>query len=205
MQTKLHILIGILSIGLNSYSQQFEYTSWSVYGQGSVLSNYRTLPIQPRGFFSGGLDYTTSYNNDINIKLGLHFMETFIDNGKKFHSICDQPDNSCWVESDVTYMNLPLGIEFYSNNSKLKTKSYYNLRLIPMFSLRELSIKTDFLENASGNYELMIDSLINKKLKFQDLHIEFSIGTEFSISENYKVYFEPSIQHSMLFRKEDLY
>ena len=54
--------------------------------------------------------------------------------------------------------------------------------------------------------EGLIDSFEELKngLKFQDLHFEFSIGTEFSISDKFKLYFEPSVQHSTLFRKEDL-
>jgi len=204
MINKISIILGILMIGTISNAQQFEYSSVSAFGQSSILSNYRTIRIQQKIFFSGGFDYTISYNNDLNLKIGAQYLETYINNDKQKHSICDQPDNSCWAESEMKYVNLPIGVEFYSNKSKIKTKSYYNLRLLPLFSVRELLIKTEFLENNDGNYELIIDSLANNNFKFQDLHIEFSIGTEFSITDKYKIYFEPSIQHSMLFRKEDL-
>ena len=202
MRTKLNLFLGLLLIGLTSYSQKFEYTSWTIYGQGSVLSNYRTIPIQSRGFFSGGLDYSTSYNNDINLKFGIHYMETFINNDKQYHSICDLPDNSCWAESDMRYINLPMGIEIYPNKAKMRTKSYYGLRLIPMLSLQERLIKEEIFIGSDPVHQ--IDTTTNNGLKFQDLHFEFSLGTEFSITEKYKVYFEPSVQHSMLFRKEDL-
>lgn len=204
MRTKLNLLLGLLLLGLTSYSQKFRYTSLSAYGQGSVLSNYRTIPIQPRGFFSGGVDYTTSYTKDINFKFGINYLETFINNDKQVHSICDQPDNSCWAESDMRYINLPMGIEIYANKAKIQTKSYYGFRLIPMLSLQERLIKTEIFIEEDPNNILQIDTTTNNGLKFQDLHLEFSIGTEFSISDKFKLYFEPSVQHSTLFRKEDL-
>jgi hypothetical protein len=204
MTSKLSLILGILLIGINTNAQQFDYSSLSAFGQSSILSNYRTIPIQQRVFFSGGLDYSTSYNNDINLKIGAQYLETYINNDKQKHSICDQPDNSCWAESAMKYINLPIGVEFYSNKSKIKTKSYYNLKLVPMFSIRELLIKTEFMKNNDGEQVLNVDSLVNNRFKFQDLHFGFSIGTEISITEKYKVYFEPSVQHSMLFRKEDL-
>lgn len=204
MTIKTSLTLGIFLLGITTYAQKFDYSSWSAFGQSSILSNYRTIPIQQKLFFSGGLDYSISYDKDINLKFGAQYLETYINNDKQKHSICDQPDNSCWVESEMKYINLPVGVEFYSNKSKIKTKSYYNLRLVPMFSVRELVIKTEFLENNAGNYELIIDSTVSNNFKFQDLHIEFSIGTEFSITDQYKIYFEPSVQHSMLFRKEDL-
>ncbi|MAW65516.1 MAG: hypothetical protein CMD18_04905 [Flavobacteriales bacterium] len=204
MGTKLYLVLGIFLMFKMSYSQKFEYSSWSIFGQGSVLSNYRTMSIQPRGFFSGGIDYSTSYDRDINIKFGVNYLETFIMNGKNKHSICDQPDNSCHVESDMKYLNLPMGIELYANKSKIKTKSYYGFTLIPMLSLQERLIKMEIFPGEEPDKVVQVDSLTNKGLKFQDLHFQFSIGTEISITEKYKVYFEPSVQHSMLFRKEDL-
>ena len=202
MLNKFALALSILFVGYHSFGQQFKFTSWSVYGQGSVLSNYKTIPIQPRGFFSGGVDYSTSYDKDLNLRFGIHYMETFINNDKLFHSICNQPDNSCWVESDMRYLSLPLGIELYANKAKIKTKSYYLFRLIPMFSSQERIIKTEVFKEPQHYVDTA--NIVHNGLKFQDLHFEFSIGTEFSINDIYKVYFEPAVQHSMLFRKEDL-
>jgi hypothetical protein len=204
MTTKISFILGILLIGITTNAQQFDYSSLSVFGQSSILSNYRTIPIQQKVFFSGGLDYSISYDKNINLKIGAQYLETYINNDKQKHSICDQPDNSCWAESEMKYINLPIGVEFYSNKSNIKTKSYYNFKLVPMFSVQDLLIKTEFLENKDGNHLLTLDSLVNNRFKFQDLHIEFSIGTEISITDQYKIYFEPSVQHSMLFRTEDL-
>lgn len=204
MTTKLSLIFGILLIGITTNAHQFEYSSFSAFGQSSILSNYRTMPIQPRGFFSGGIDYSTSYDRDINIKFGINYLETFIINGKENHSICDQPDNSCHAESNMKYINLPIGIELYDNKAKIKTKSYYGFRLIPMLSLQEQLIKMEIFVEEEPDDVVQIDSITNNGLKFQDLHFEFSIGAEFSITDKYKVYFEPSIQHSMLFRQEDL-
>ncbi|MBO72172.1 MAG: hypothetical protein CMD35_01025 [Flavobacteriales bacterium] len=188
----------------SSYGQKFNYSSWSAYLQGSFLSNYKTIPVQPRGFLSGGIDYSSSYNKDINLKFGINYLETFINNDKKIHSICDQPDNSCWAESDMRYINLPVGIELYANKAKIQTKSYYGFRLIPMFSLQERLIKTEIFIDQDPDNILQIDTTTKNGFKFQDLHLEFTIGTEFSINEEFKFYFEPSVQHSALFRKEDL-
>ena len=123
MTTKLSLIFGILLIGITTNAQQFEYSSFSAFGQSSILSNYRTIPIQQKIFFSGGLDYSVSYDKDLNLKMGAQYLETYINNDKQKHSICDQPDNSCWAESDMRYINLPMGIEIYPNKAKMKTKS----------------------------------------------------------------------------------
>ena len=73
-----------------------------------------------------------------------------------------------------------------------------------MLSLQERLIKTEIFKQEDPDNILQIDTTTNNGLKFQDLHLEFSIGTEFSISDKFKLYFEPSVQHSTLFRKEDL-
>lgn len=201
MKTKLSLILGIL-ISLSGFSQRFQYFSWSFYGQGSALSNYRTVSVQPKAYFSGGVDYGTSLTNSLNIKFGVHYLESFINNDKQFHSLCDQPDNSCFVESDVNYINFPLGIEMYSNSSRIKNKSYYNIRLIPMFSMEELVIKSEIFDEPEVHLD--IDSSLNTNFKFQDLHFEFALGTDISLSRKLKLYFEPSIQHSIFMRKEDL-
>lgn len=201
MKNNLIFFLGLI-VGLSAFGQRWQYYSLSLYGQGSALSNYRKVAIQNQVYFSGGIDYGTSLSNDLNLKIGAHYMETFINNGKQFHKICDQPDNTCFVESDGKYINFPIGVELYSNKSRLKNKSYYNLRLIPMFSTQELVIKSEIFDKPEVHLE--IDSALNTNFKFQDLHFEFAIGRDISITKKLKLYFEPSIQHSLFFKKEDL-
>lgn len=201
MKSKFFLIVGLF-IGLTSFGQRFQYYSWSFYGQGSALSNYRTIPVQNQVYFSGGIDYGTSLTNSVNIKIGGHYIETYINNDKQFHSICDQPDNSCFAESEVNYINFPMGVELYSNSSRMKNKSYFNLRLIPMFSREELSIKSEIFEDPE--VRLDIDSVLNTNFKFQDIHFELSLGTDISLTKKLKLYFEPSIQHTLLVHRDDL-
>ena len=201
MKNKFILLLGLIA-GLSAYGQRWQYYSWSFYGQGSALSNYRTVAVQNQAYFSGGLDYGTSLTNSLNLKIGAHYMETFMNSDKQFHSICDQPDNSCFAESDMKYINIPLGVELYSNSSRIKNKSYYNLRLIPMFSIQDLLIKSEIFDEPTVHLD--IDSTLNTNFKFQDVHFEFALGADISLTRKLKLYFEPSVQHSLLFRKEDL-
>lgn len=201
MKNKLLLLMGLLA-GFSAFSQMWQDYSFSIYGQGSALSNYRTIEVQNKAYFSGGLDFGTSVSNSLNLKFGLHFIETYLNNDKQIHSICEQPDQSCFAESNVKYINFPIGIELYSNSSRLESKSYYNFRLIPMFSSQEIVIKSEIF--SEPEFYLDVDSSLNSKFKFQDLHFEFSIGADISITKTLKFYFEPSVQHSILFRKEDL-
>lgn len=201
MKRKL-LLLSVLLLCVATQAQRFQYYSLSFYGQGSALSNYRTLPIQPQAYYSGGFDYGISYTQTLNLKIGVHYLSTYINNDKLFHSICDQPDNTCFAESVVQYINIPLGIELYSNGARLKTKSYSTFRLIPMFSFSETLIKSEIYTDPE--VFLGVDSSVNTGLKFQDLHFEIVLGTDFSITRKLKLYFEPSIQHSILFRREDL-
>lgn len=201
MKTKL-FLIGFVLVSFVVNAQRFQYYSLSFYGQGSALSNYRTLPIQPQAYYSGGFDYGTSYTQTLNLKVGVHYLSTYLNNDKLFHSICDQPNNTCFAESEVQYINIPLGIELYSNGARLKTKSYSIFRLIPMFSFSETLIKSEIY--TEPEVFLGVDSTVSGGFKFQDLHFEIALGTDFSITRKLKLYFEPSVQHSILFRKEDL-
>ena len=200
----IKVLLGLLLLfTINVKAQRFQYFSWSFYGQGSALSNYNTVPIQNQPYYSGGLSYGTSLTNSTNIKIGGHYLETTLNSDKQFHSICDQPDHSCFTESEVKYLNIPMGIEFYSNNSRIKTKSYYHLNLIPMFSLESLLIKSEIYFD-DNEVELGVDSTLNTNFSFQEIHMEFVLGTDISLTRKLKLFFEPSIQNSILFRKEDL-
>ncbi len=197
------LVLLLIIIGFKIQAQRWQYYSWTFYSQGSALSNYRTVPIQNQVYYSGGLGYGTSLTNNLNIKLGAHYLETTLNSDKQFHSICDQPDHSCFAESEVKYLNIPMGVEFYSNSSRIKTKSYYHLNLIPMFSLESLLVKSEiYFDN--DDVELGVDSILNPNFKFQDIHFEFVLGTDISLTRKLKLFFEPSIQHSILFRKEDL-
>lgn len=189
---------------LNSIGQRFEHYSWSVYGQGSALSNYRTIPVQEKAYFSGGFDYGTSLTDEINLKAGFHYMQMYLFNDKQYHSVCDLPDNSCHIESEVNYLNFPIGVEFYSNTSRLQSKSYYILRLIPMLSVKSKQIKTEAYTTETNDFHFSVDTTLFSSIKFQDLHFEFGLGGDISLSDKLKLYFEPSIQHSIAFRKEDL-
>lgn len=197
------VCVLIVLITFNVKAQRFQYFSWSFYGQGSALSNYRTVPMQNQAYFSGGLGYGTSLTNTVNLKVGAHYLETTMNSDKQFHSICDQPDHTCFAESEAKYLNIPIGIEFYSNNSRIKTKSYYHLNLIPMFSMESLLIKSEIYFN-ENDVELGVDSTLNTNIQFQDIHLEMVLGTDISLTRKLKLFFEPSIQHSILFRKEDL-
>lgn len=202
MCKKLSLLF-IFLVGCFVGKAQFgQYYSVSFYGQAAGLSNYKYLPYQSRVYFGGGIDLGTSLTQYLNLKLGLNTIQTYINNGKEVHSICDQPDNSCFSESEVFYINTPLSLEFYQNGGRSGTKSFYNITLHPMFSVNERLIRSEI--HTEPEVMLLIDTAVNNNIKFQDLHLGFSLGSDIAINRKFKVYFEPSIQHSILFRKEDL-
>ena len=94
--TKIKIAFFLTCLfNLQLIGQRFEHYSLSIYGQGSALSNYKTLPVQNRAYFSSGIDYGTSLTDIINIKGGFNYMQMYLNNDKQYHSICDKPDNSC--------------------------------------------------------------------------------------------------------------
>ena len=44
----------------------------------------------------------------------------------------------------------------------------------------------------------------NNGFNFQDFHFQIAINNEFGLTENYKIYVEPSMSHTILFKKEDV-
>ena len=160
------------------------------------------MPYQSRVYFSGGFEYGFSLTQYLNLKLGVNVLNTYINNGKEAHSICDIPGNTCFSEAEVFYTNTALSLEFYQNGGKSGTKSFYNITLHPMFSINERLIRSEIY--TLPDVELIIDTTSVSGFKFQDLHLGFSLGSDISLSRKFKIYFEPSIQHSVLFRKEDL-
>ena len=67
-----------------------------------------------------------------------------------------------------------------------------------MFSVKSRQIKTEFSNGIIG-----VDTTFSN-FKFQDMHLELGLGGDISLSSKLKLFFEPSIQHSITFRKEDL-
>lgn len=209
IKTKASIILAFF-ISFGSFGQRFQYYSLSAYSQVSALSNYKYKDVQNRPYFSGGIDYGTSLTEMLNLKGGVNYMSMYLDNGRKKHSICDDPNQRCFVESEMNYLSFPLGLEFYSNASKLESKSYYIVKLIPMFSVASKMIRTEFYskesEETPGEFILIDDEYITQfsNFKFQDLHLELGLGGDIALSHQYKLYFEPSVQHSITFRTEDL-
>jgi hypothetical protein len=202
MFKKLALLLSFIVVANLGKAQFGQYYSLSVYGQASGLSNYHYLPYQSRIYFSGGFEYGFSLTQYLNLKLGVNTLNTYINNGKEAHSICELPGNTCFSEAEVLYINSPISIEFYQNGGKTGTKTFYNITLHPMFSINEKLIKSEIYD--VPEVALIIDTFEVKGFKFQDLHIGFSLGSDIALSRKFKFYFEPSIQHSILFRKEDL-
>lgn len=201
-RTGLALLLALVICTVKSYGQAFQYLTFTFGGSVSALSNYKYIPIQQQPYYQGSFNYGFSISQEANLHLGISYLSTYINFGKEPHSICDQEDNSCFAESWVQYINLPITFELYQNGGKVKSKSYYHLNMIPLFSYSERTLRTEIFETPL--YRIELDDQTVDGFKFQDFHLGFALGTDISLTRKLKFFIEPSIQHSILFRKEDL-
>jgi hypothetical protein len=179
-----------------------KYKSISAHGFVAGLSNYSLELIQPQPYFGGGLSYSHSLTYDLNLFGGVSFIQHQLVYPKYAFEDCDSPDGKCWKESTTTNLHIPIGVGFYLNNNTLGLRSYYRLALMPSLSIQETMIQTETEFEPEFRH---VDYVYEKNgLKFQDLYIRFALGTEIQLYKAFNLFLEPTLQHSLLFRSENV-
>ena len=107
----------------------------------------------------------------------------------------------CYPEVTSHQIFIPIGFEYYTNTDRSTFQSFFNVHLIPSFSLSERREITPF---DSSSVVALEPYTVTSGFGFQDLNLKIGLNNEFGINENLKVYIEPSVRHSLLFRKEDV-
>jgi hypothetical protein len=151
-------------------------------------------------FIGGGLNYGFSLNEEFNLLVGLDFQSVAPNNARSDYEICDGSP-SCLPESKSSQLYIPIGFEYYSNTNRSRFQSFYNVNLIPAFSVTEnINITPYNTEHiAQASYKVS-----DNGFKFQNLFLSIGVNNEFGFNEKIKVFIEPSMRYSLLFKREDV-
>jgi hypothetical protein len=192
-----------LYAGKQSHSQTVfgEYKSLHAFVNTAILDNrqYGVVTGPPKLHIGGGLGASVSINDNFNLLGGLNFLQVKPNNTRSDYSFCES--FSCLPMASSSQLFVPLGIEYYDNTDQSPFQMFYALRLIPSISISE---SMEVIPHDSENDPLPSYQVKDNGIKFQDLQIQIAINNEFSLSEKYKIYIEPSASHSILFRDEDV-
>ena len=148
----------------------------------------------------GGIGASASINDQFNLTLGLNYLTIQPNNARSDYSF-DLGYPSYIPEVKSSQLFIPIGFEYYSNTDRSPFQSFYSIHLIPSFSITEVMNIIPFDEFH------IAQPIITKKdngFKFQDLHFQIAVNNEFSINENYKIFVEPALRHTILFKSEDV-
>lgn len=198
----LPLLACLLSVKTISAQSNFgDYKSYHFFFNSAIADNKQYgIDTSPRRYHWGiGAGASVSINDDFNLLLGLNYMLVKPNNTRSDYTFCTGA--SCLPISVSNQLFLPVGVEYYGNTDQSPFQMFYALRLVPAFSVTEVTevIPFDEFHIAQPSYELK-----NNGFKFQDLQVQIAINNEFSINQKYKIYVEPSLSHSILFRSEDV-
>lgn len=201
---KFILALFLIAISSQSFSQKDfgKYQSVSLFGYGAALSNYNHSIIQQKPYFGGGINYTTSILSDLNLLVGLTYFKYDMEYTKTSYSDCDSEDGTCWMETNSTQLQIPLGVEFYLNDNNLAVRSYYRLSLNTSFSIQEQKNITKIVNDP--DFDDVVVIVDDNGLKFQDLSLRFGLGTEIRLKKDFFFTIEPNLSHSILFRQEDV-
>jgi hypothetical protein len=177
-----------------------EYKSLDVFLNFSLLDNNQYGPetVPRRLHFGGGVGGGISINDNFNLLLGLNFLQVKPNNTRSDYTFC--PDLSCLPIAVSNQLFLPIGAEYYTNTNQSPFQMFWALRLVPSFSVTEVTEIIPFDYYQSPRPSIFVK---NNGFKFQDLQFQVAVNNEFSINQKYKIYVEPSVSHSILFRAED--
>jgi len=177
-----------------------EHKSLEAFVNLALLDNKQYGPetVPRRLHVGGGIGGSVSINDNINLLLGLNFLQVKPNNTRSDYSFC--PDLSCIPLALSNQLFLPIGAEYYTNTNQSPFQMFWALRLVPAFSMTEVTEIIPFDYNQSQQPSVFVK---NNGFKFQDLQFQVAVNNEFSINQKYKIYVEPSVSHSILFRAED--
>ncbi len=168
------------------------------------MQNYRAATNPPPKIaVGGGFAYGFSIREEFNMSLGLDFLSYKPNNSRGYYASCSDDgdiDISCIPIVSTSQLYIPIGFEFYSNANYKPFHSFLILSLIPSFSITE---RTEMI--VYNKYLFEDDRYLenNDGFKFQDFNLAVSICNDFNINEKYKLFIEPSIRLSLLFRNEN--
>ena len=202
MKTK-HILVIFLSLFLSKSQAKFkEYYNYGASVNLSVMDNfaYGASTSPNRLFVSGSLNYGASLNDEFNLLIGLDFGTVSPNNATSDYKVCDGSP-SCDAESHSFQFFLPIGFEYYTNTNRSKFQSFYVVNVIPAFSVTESVDITPYDIN-----HIAQPTYTNKDngFKFQNLYLSIGVNNEFGLSQKFKIFIEPSMKYSLLFKREDV-
>ena len=197
-------LIVLFTIILNIDSNA-KFGEFYNYGGGvsvSIMDNfaYGAQTTPQKVYFGGGINYGMSLNEEFNLLIGLDFQSVAPNNARSDYEFCDGSP-TCLPEAKSAQLYIPLGFEYYSNTNRSKFQSFYNAHLIPTFSVTE-SVKVtpfDLSHIAQTPYTVK-----DNGFKFQNLYLSIGVNNEFGINEKFKIFIEPSMRYSLLFKREDV-
>jgi hypothetical protein len=187
--------------GINAQSVFGQYKSYHAYIDNAILDNKQygigTYPV--RLHVGGGIGVGFSINDNFNLLGGLSYMHVKPNNTKSDYSFCE--DKSCLPIAESNQIFLPIGIEYYKNTDRSPFQMFYTLKVVPAFSVTEVTeiVPYNVFREPQTSYKVT-----NNGFKFQDLQFRIALNNEFSINQKYKIYLEPSVSHSILFRTEDM-
>ena len=177
-----------------------EFVSYHATIHTAILNNYQYgVSTSPNKLHIGlGVGGSASINSSFNLMYGLAYMKISPNNNNSDYSFC--PDASCFPVVSSHQLFVPVGVEYYSNSDRSPFQSYFTISLVPAFSFSQESTITSY---DKFNIEGETYTEKNNGFKFQDLHFQIAVNNEFSLDQNYKIYVEPSLSHTVLFKSED--
>lgn len=153
-------------------------------------------------FIGGGAAYSISLKENFNARFGLDFLRHQPNNVRGYYDECSSLglDYSCLPEMTVAQLYFPIGTEFYLNTNYRPYHTFFIFSIIPSFSITEKKEMTVY-----DQYLKVVDQYTEKRngFVFQDIVANVALGNEFVIIGNLKLFIEPSVQISMLFRKQN--
>jgi hypothetical protein len=194
-------LLGLAGTEVRAQSSFGEYKSLDVFINNALLDNkqYGVITRPAKLHVGIGVGSGFSFSDNFNLLVGLNFMQVKPNNAHSDYTFCE--DASCIPVAVSNQIFLPVGIEYYNNTDQSPFQIFYALRVVPAFSVTEVTEVTPFNKMREQQASYKVE---NNGFKFQDLHFQIALNNEFSINEKYKIYVEPSVSHSLLFRSEDV-
>lgn len=192
----------MLSSYVSMAGQFGQFMSYFANGHSALLDNYAygTATRPDRFHYGGGGGMGASINDEFNLIIGVEFMRVTPNNTRSDYSFCGDAFEDCLPQVTSNQLFFPIGVEYYSNTDRSPFQSFYVVKLVPSISLTEKQSIATFIDQVQVNRF----DISNSGPKFQDLHFQLSVNNEFSIDQNHKIYVEPGVSHSLLFRDEDV-
>ncbi|MFT6745996.1 MAG: hypothetical protein ACJAZ2_000334, partial [Glaciecola sp.] len=137
--TFILIILAFTGKCLQAQSQFAEYKSYDFFINNTLLDNKQYGPVTApsRLHIGAGVGMGLSVNDNFNLLLGLNFLQVKPNNTRSDYTFCTSA--SCVPISVSNQLFLPIGAEYYTNTNQSPFQLFYALRLIPAFSVTEVT------------------------------------------------------------------